>query len=103
MWKGWGTARLIVRPVRRAVLEAHASRRLEEDVDNGALRGREQDFIHKRLVLIAAAITTDEFCARARDCEIEDACISGVHEIEPCDLAHSCLARKRRLAVDQHD
>ena len=85
------------------MLEAHTSRRLKEDVDNGALGGCEQDFIDKRLVLVAAAITTDEFCARARNCEIEDACVSGVHEIEPYDLAHNCLARKRRLAVDQHD
>src|SRR3954470_15067795 len=90
----------IVGPVRRAVLEAHISRRLEEDVDNGALRGREQDFIDKRLVLVAATITTDEFRARARNCEIEDACVSGIHEIEPYALAHSGLARKRRLAVD---
>src|SRR2546428_13689474 len=89
--------------VRGTMLEPHVPRGVEQHVDNRSFGRREQHRVDERLALVATAVTTDQFRARAANGEVEDARVRRVDEIEAHDLPQSRLAGERGLAVDQED
>jgi hypothetical protein len=62
----------------RPVLKADIARRVEEDVDDGPLRGCEKDLLHQGLPLVAAAVAADQLHAGAWQGHVKDAGVGRV-------------------------
>ena len=86
-----------------AVLQPHLARRVEQHVDDGPLRRREQHLVDERLALVPTAVTADQLGAGAWKGEVEDPRVRGVDQVQAHDLAGGRLAGELGLAVDQHD
>ena len=76
------------------VLERQLSRLSEEHVDDDALRRSQDHRVDELLVLVAAAVATDQLHLRARQRHLEHASVGRVGQVEADDLA--ALARSER-------
>ena len=62
---GDGESAEVVHMLGGPVLQLRRAGRVEQHVDHGALRGREQHLVDERLALVPAAVAADELHARA--------------------------------------
>src|SRR5262245_54803070 len=76
-----------VRLIRASLLEVELTGTLEQHVDDGSLRGRDQYVGHKLLIFDPTAVAADQFHLRARYAEIEWADIGGVRQVQANNLA----------------
>ena len=75
----------------------------EVDVEDDSFGRRDEDFVNEFLVLVMAAVCAYELHLCARDCDVEDARVRGVRQVETNDLTpHGCEG-KVWFACDEHD
>jgi hypothetical protein len=93
----------VVDVIRRAMLEPHLPRNVEQDIQNRPLRGRKQDLFDPGLAFVSTAVAADELRASAANREVEDPRVRRVDQIQAHYLSHCRLSCELGLAVDQHD
>jgi hypothetical protein len=85
------------------VFERRGARRVEPDVDDGALGGCEQNFVDERLVLVAATVGADELHPHAGKRDVEQPRVRRVREVEPNHVTDLGSEREACLAAGEHD
>ena len=86
----------------RSVLELELAGIGKEDVDDDTLGGSEQNLLDQLLPFVVACVGTDQLHLCAGQCDVEDARIGGVREVEAHDLAAPGLERKVSFTRNEH-
>ena len=92
-----------VRRVGRAMFELCHAGLVEQNVDDEALRGRDQHVVDECLSLVAAAVASDQLHLGTCERQPEDAGVRGVRDEEADDLIPADVERQLGLAVHEED